>query len=207
MDSVTGGLAALLLFGASAWGVLRARRLSGGSAGGGDEGREDSSGAGPFWLVCFLSFAVAGLAALVKVFAPDAAPVYVSAMGFALSVGLVAALLGAAEALIRPIPEKWVTATLAVPAAIYVMAVLSGNLHYAGLVQVVALIGLGGLAVWKSAAAGPAAFWLIAGAVALAIGPLLLMRAGLAPQAAGHLAAGLGVLALAQGAGLLAARR
>ena len=153
-----------------------------------------------FWLVSFLTFAVAGLVAVLRLFVGGVEPVYVTVMAFAMSVGLVAALLGVAAHLVRPIPEKWETAVLAIPAVVYVVAVLTGQLHYTGFIQIVALIGITGLAAWKFEQTPNTSLWLIGAAVAFALLPAVLMRTvpGIAPQDAGHIAAALGVLALFQ---------
>lgn len=186
MDAVLPAGAAGLLLGA---GILAVTRTRGAAV----EGQM-------FWLVCFLTFAVAGLVAVLRLFVAGVEPVYVTVMAFAMSVGLVAALLAAAAHLVRPIPEKWVTAVLAIPAVVYVVAVLTGQLHYTGFIQIVALIGITGLAAWKFEQTSTTAMWLIGAAIAFALLPAVLMRIvpGIAPQDAGHIAAALGVLALYQ---------
>ena len=186
MNAVLPAVAAGLLLGAGILAVLRTRGAT--------------MGGQIFWLVCFLAFAVAGVAAVLRLFVPGVGPVYVTLMAFAMSVGLVAALLAAACHLVRPVPEKWVTAVLAIPVVVYVVAVLTDQLYYTGLIQIVALIGLTGLAAWKFEQASRTAMWLIAAAIAFALLPAVLMRTlpGIAPQDAGHVAAALGVLALLQ---------
>ncbi len=155
-----------------------------------------------FWLVSFLSFAVAGLCAVLRLFFIGIEPIYVTVMAFALSVGMVAALIGVASHLVRPLPERWTTIVLAIPVVIYVVAVLTDQIRSTGMVQIVTLIGFTGLAAWKFETAPRASMWVLAAALSFAILPALLMRLapglGISFQDVGHLAGALGVLALAQ---------
>jgi len=164
--------------------------------------RTASVGGQIFWQVAFLSFAVAGLGAVLRLFFAGIAPIYITVMAFALSVGLVAALVGVVSHLVRPLPERWTTVVLAVPVVVYIVAVLTDQLHFTALVQIVTLIGLTGVAAWKFETSPRVCIWVIGAALSFAILPALLMRIapglGLAPQDAGHFAAALGVLALSQ---------
>lgn len=164
--------------------------------------RASSVGGQVFWLVSFLAFAVAGLMAVLRLFVPGIEPVYISVMGFSLSVGIAAVLVGVVSHIVRPIPERWTTIMLAIPVVIYVVGVLTDQLYYTALVQIVVLTGLTGLAAWKFETYPRACIWLLAATLSFAILPQLLIRLapglGVSSQDVGHLAAAIGVLALVQ---------
>ena len=155
-----------------------------------------------FWLVGLLSFAAGGLFAALRLFVPGVEPVYVSVLMFCTSVGLGAVLIGIVSHLVRPVPERWATIGLAIPVVIYVMAVLTDQIHFAALVQIVVLIGMTGVAAWKFEASPRASIWVIAAALSFALLPALLMRLapglGVSSQDVGHLAIAIGLLALVQ---------
>lgn len=155
-----------------------------------------------FWLVAFLSFVVAGFFAVLRLFVEGVQPVYGSVLGFATSVGFAAVLIGVVSHLVRPLPERWTTIILAIPVVVYVMAVLSGQIYYMGLIQVVLLIGMTGLAAWKFESFPRASIWLLGATLSFALLPALLARLapglGLNQMDVGHLAMALGIFALVQ---------
>jgi hypothetical protein len=117
-------------------------------------------------------------------------------------VGFAAVLIGVVSHLVRIVPERWTTIILAIPVVVYVVAVLTDQVFYVGLVQVVLLIGMTGLAAWKFESFPKASIWLIAATLAFAILPAMLMRLapglGVTAMDVGHLAMALGILALVQ---------
>ncbi|MEQ8745983.1 hypothetical protein [Pyruvatibacter sp.] len=155
-----------------------------------------------FWLVGLLSFAAAGLFACLRLFLPVVEPVYVTVMLFCISVGMGTILIGAVSHLVRPVPERWATVGLAIPVVVYIVAVLTDQIHFAALVQIVVLIGMTGLAAWKFEDFPRASIWLIAAALSFALLPALLMRIapglGLSRTDVGHLALAIGLLSLVQ---------
>lgn len=166
------------------------------------QGRASSVNGRIFWMVAFLSFVVAGGFAVARLFVEGVQPVYASVMGFATSVGFAAVLIGVVSHLVRIVPERWTTIILAIPVVVYVVAVLTDQVFYVGLVQVVLLIGMTGLAAWKFESFPKASIWLIAATLAFAILPAMLMRLapglGVTAMDVGHLAMALGILALVQ---------
>lgn len=154
-----------------------------------------------FWLVCFLTFTVAGGFAVARLFAAGIQPVYATVMAFALTVGLTAALIGTASILVRPLEDRWNTVALAIPAVVYIFAVLTNQFVFTAYVQIIVVIGLTGLAAWKFETHPRSAMWIIAACVAFALlTPMILRVAPISAMDAGHLASALGVLALAQAA-------
>jgi len=164
--------------------------------------RSSSVGGQVFWLVGLLSFAVGGLFAALRLFLPGVEPVYVSVLMFCTSVGIGAILIGIVSHVVRPVPERWATIGLAIPVVIYVMAVLTDQIHFAALVQIVVLIGMTGVAAWKFETFPRASIWVIAAALSFALLPALLMRIapglGVSSQDVGHMAIAIGLLALVQ---------
>jgi|GEM_PF-6549794 len=155
-----------------------------------------------FWMVGIMSFAVGGLFAALRLFIPGVEQIYVSVLMFCISVGLGAILIGAVAHLVRPMPDRWTTVALAIPVVVYVVAVLSNQIHFAAFVQIIVLIGMTGLAAWKFEDFPRASIWLIAAALSFALLPPLLMRIapglGLSFNDVGHLAMAIGVLSLVQ---------
>jgi len=166
--------------------------------------RSSSVGGQIFWLVGLLSFAAGGLFAALRLFIPGVEPVYVTVLLFCISVGLGAILIGIVSHLVRPMPERWATVGLAIPVVVYVVAVLTDQIHFAALVQIVVLIGMTGVAAWKFEEFPRASIWVIAAALSFALLTPMLMRIapglGLAQQDVGHLAMAIGVLSLVQAA-------
>ncbi|MGD1933869.1 MAG: hypothetical protein ACFB0Z_05050 [Candidatus Phaeomarinobacter sp.] len=166
--------------------------------------RSSSVGGQVFWLVGLLSFAVGGLFAALRLFIPGVEPVYVTVLLFCISVGLGAILIGIVSHLVRPMPERWATVGLAIPVVVYVVAVLTDQIHFAALVQIVVLIGMTGVAAWKFEEYPRASIWVIAAALSFALLTPMLMRIapglGLTQQDVGHLAMAIGVLSLVQAA-------
>lgn len=166
--------------------------------------RASSVGGQIFWLVGLLSFAVGGLFASLRLFLPMVEPVYVTVLLFCISVGLGAILIGIVSHLVRPMPERWATIGLAIPVVVYVVAVLTDQIHFAALVQIVVLIGMTGVAAWKFEDFPRASIWVIAAALSFALLTPLLMRIapglGVSQMDVGHLAMAIGLLSLVQAA-------